>query len=333
MATETTNSSGKVTVVIPNWNGEAWLAPCLDALAGQDLKGFAIVVVDNGSNDGSLGLLKNRYPQVGVIELKTNRGFAAAVNAGIASCKSEYIALLNNDTRPGPHWLSSLVAAMDESEPDVGALASLMLNMENPQIVDDAGDTLSWQGSAEKRGHGRPADEFSKPEEVFSVCAGAALYRRAFFDDVGLFDERFFAYLEDIDLGLRGRLLGYRYLFVPEATVLHRGHGSKIPQGRYVRLITRNRILLFKKNLPAGLLIRHVGDIVYSVFYFLCAYRKPLHSFAGWLSVFPQFMHILRERRRILKRCKLSADQIDRLLEKKMGEPPLRQAFAKWLKP
>ncbi|MFA5044221.1 MAG: glycosyltransferase family 2 protein [Kiritimatiellia bacterium] len=324
------HSTPRVTVIIPVWNGAAWLAGCLEALAAQSFRDFAVIVVDNGSTDDSRALAARLAPQAASIAWDRNRGFAAAVNAGIRASRTEYAALLNVDTRPRPDWLANLVQAMDESAPDVGGLASKMLSMEDPTTIDDCGDSLSWQGAAAKRGHGRSAAEFEKGAEIFSPCAGAALYRKSFLDELGGFDERFFAYLEDVDLGLRGRLRGYRHGFVPTAEVLHQGHGSGLPQGRYVRLVTRNRILLLLKNLPARLLIRHAASLLYGQIYFFIAYRRPWSALAGFFSVLPLLPHIVRERRRIQRNLKLTPAQVEQLLAPTMNEPPLRELARRW---
>ncbi|MDP2989468.1 MAG: glycosyltransferase family 2 protein [Kiritimatiellota bacterium] len=320
----------KVTVIIPVWNGAAWLAACLDALAAQSFRDFTVIVVDNGSTDNSRALVARHAPQAALIAWERNRGFAAAVNAGIRASRTEYVALLNMDTSPRPDWLTNLVQAMNASAPDVGGLASKMLSMADPAVIDDCGDSLSWQGAAAKRRHGRSAVEFEKGGEVFSPCAGAALYRKSFLDELGGFDERFFAYLEDVDLGLRGRLRGYRYLFVPSAEVLHQGHGSDLPQARYVRLMTRNRIVLLLKNLPARLLIRHAASLLYGQVYFFIAYRRPLAALAGYASILPVLPHIVRERRAIQPNLKLTLAQVDNLLTPTMNEPPLRELARAW---
>jgi GT2 family glycosyltransferase len=199
-----------------------------------------------------------------------------------------------------------------------------MLSLDDPGRIDDAGDGLAWTGAAEKLGHGEPAHRFTQRSEVFSVCAGAALYRRTFLDAVGGFDERFFAYLEDVDLGLRGRLLGYRYLFEPAAEVLHKGHGSALPRADYVRLSTRNRVMLFAKSMPGSLLLKHLPRLLYGQLYFAIVYRRPGASLAGYVSLVPCLAHIWRERRRARASRRLHVAEIDGLLTTRMREPPLR---------
>jgi GT2 family glycosyltransferase len=284
--------------------------------------------VDNGSTDDSLALVKQHYPEVEIITLPENRGFASAVNLGIQQSYSEYVVLLNVDTIPRPDWLANLVQTMDESPPEVGALASKMLSLGNPNLIDDAGDLLSWYGSAQKRGTGQPAQNYIKAEEVFSVCAGAALYRRSFLDDVGVFDQQFISYLEDIDIGLRGRLLGYRYLYVPTAEILHQSHGAGLARSRYVYLMTQNRLALLFKSIPTALLLKKATTLLFGQFYFLLVYKKPLHSLAGTLSFLRHLPYVLRQRREIQRRRKVSNQALEAMLASELGEPRLRDIIA-----
>jgi hypothetical protein len=321
----------RVAVVIPNSNGAAWLPGCLDALGAQTFGDHEVILVDNGSDDGSAALVRDRYPQVRVLGLPDRAGFAAAVNTGIGAARGEYVAMLNNDTVARPGWLAALVKTLDESAPEIGAVASKMLSLDDPHLIDDAGDTLSWSSGAAKIGFGEQASGYTDPYEVFSVCAGAALYRRSFLDDVGGFDERFFAYLEDVDIGLRGRLLGYRYVFEPRAEVLHKGQGTALRRSDYVRLITRNRLLLFAKSMPAALLIKHLPRLIYGQLYFALLYRHPIASIAGYLSFLGSLGHVKRERARLRATRRIDAATLDRALTTKLHEPPLRVLLRKRL--
>ncbi len=324
-------SEAKVTVVIPNWNGGRWLRGCLGGLANQTFEDFRVIVVDNGSTDDSVAYLRDDFPDVEVSCLDYNYGFARAVNEGIRATKSPYVALLNNDTVPRASWLASLVDAIERAPADIGSVASKMLRMEQPELVDDAGDLLSWQGGAYKRGHQSPAADYGTPVEVFSACAGAALYRRQFLTAIGMFDERFWAYLEDVDVGLRGQLRGFRCQYVPGAEVLHHGGGSEIPRPRYVRLMTRNRLLLFFKNMPLSLLWAHGHQFAYGQLYFLVAYGHPLQSLTGYLMFLTQLPHVWRERRKNrLSRRTDNAELSDRLLDG-LREPPLRRVILRRL--
>ncbi|MBI1877795.1 MAG: glycosyltransferase family 2 protein, partial [Chloroflexi bacterium] len=279
--------------------------------------------VDNGSTDDSVAFVRQHYPEVEVLPFAENRGFAAAVNAGIQQANTEYVVLLNPDTIPQPDWLANLVHTIAGSPPEVGGLASKMLSLSTPDLMDDAGDTLSWYGSARKRGLGQPADAYTKAVEVFSTCAGAALYRRCFLSEVGGFDESFGSYLEDIDVGLRGRLLGYRYLYVPDAQILHQSHGAAIARSRYIYLMTRNRLALLVKNIPWELLVKYSPRLIYGQVYFFLVYKRPLHSLAGILSFVAALPHILRQRQIIQKGKRISNQALETMLSDDLGEPPL----------
>lgn len=309
------SSSAKVSVIVPNWNGGKWLEGCLSALKSQDYRDFEVLVVDDASTDGSCDHLEERFPSVRLLQLTEHHGFARAVNAGIRAASGDYVLLLNNDTLPSTSFIRNLVLAMDALPPDVGCLASCMRSMDNPDLLDDAGDTFTWYGHAFKRGHGRPVAEFKEDCEILSPCAGAALYRRAFLNDVGGFDERFVSYLEDLDLGLRGRLLGYRCVYVASADVLHKGHGSNLPTGSYVRFVTRNRLMLICKSIPFSLLLRHFYHILIGQLDLFIQYRRPFDSCLGYLSFLRQIPHVLHERRKILAASKLSDQEIESLLD------------------
>ena len=247
----------RVAVVIPNWNGKPWLGPCLEALRQQDYRDFTTIVVDNGSADGSVAYLQGTFPEVVVCPLPSNLGFAAGMNAGIRLAgQAEYVAALNNDTVADPAWLSSLVAALDPA-PRAGSAASLMLAMHDPQIVDTAGDGYGWTGLPFKLGSGRSRSVVpTAPFAVFGASAGACLYRATMLAEVGLFDETYFAYMEDVDLSLRAQMAGWTCLSVPGSTVRHAGAASSGggPSAFSVRLSTRNLVVTILKNAPGPLL-------------------------------------------------------------------------------
>jgi len=322
----------RVTVVIPNHNGVGWLPGCLDALAEQRFRDFDVILVDNGSTDASVAWTRASHPQVRCLECERNSGFAMAANRGVEAARGTYVALLNNDTKARPEWLGSLVRALDESPSEVAAIASKMLSMENPEVLDDVGNALSWFGAAEKQGHGKPAGEFTEVEEVFSPSAGATLYRRDFLRELEGFDERFFSYLEDVDLGLRGRLLGYRYLLEPAAEVLHQGHGTGISRSSYVRLMTRNRVLLFAKSIPFPELVRNLPRLLYGQIYFLVAYHKPLQSLLGYLALTGCLGHILQRRRVMAKARRIGRHEIERLISREPLDPPFTQLIGGWIR-
>lgn len=301
-----------------------WLGECLKSLERQDMTDFQTIVVDNGSTDGSVDFIQQNYPGVEIVRLASNTGFANAANIGIEKSVSPYVVLLNADTKVYPDWLFTLLERIENSPNDVAAINSQLLRMDQPERMDDAGDELSWYGAAVKRGHNEPAADYQEESEIFSPCAGACLYRREFLLKTGGFDAAFFAYLEDVDLGFRGRLLGYRYLYEPKAKVLHKGHGASLAHSRYVELITRNRLLLFAKNMPARLLLRHAAKLIYGQIYFMVIYARPWSSLKGYLSFLAEFPRVMSKRRQMLKGIALTLDQVDALLHTRAPLPSLR---------
>ena len=207
-------ASPRVTVVVPNWNGEIFLETCLSSLRRQSYEDFEVVLADNGSTDGSVPFVEENFPEVRVVRLPENRGFSAAVNAGIkaASPSAEHVVLLNNDTELDPGWLGALVGAADR-HPEAGLFASKLVDFEDRRVLDGAGDALRKSGLPYRVGHGEvDRGQFERETFVFSACAAAALYRRSLFEDIGLFDEDFFSNCEDGDLSFRAQLAGYRCL-------------------------------------------------------------------------------------------------------------------------
>jgi len=287
-----------VAVVIPNWNGAALLPACLDGLRRQRYRDFRVVVVDNGSDDDSLAVLA-RYPEARVLRLACNRGFGAATNAGIRASASRYVATLNNDAVPAPDWLAALVAAA-EADPRVGMCASRMVFAARPDRLNSCGIALDRAGIAWDLLGGEPVGADRAAPEPFGPCAGAALYRRAMLDQVGLFDARFFAYLEDVDLAWRARRAGWRCRYVPAAQVAHQhsatgGEGSA--RKRY--LLGRNKVWLVAKNYPAAGLWRWLPLViaydVAAIGYALAA-RRDGAALAGRLAGLAGLRRALRAR-------------------------------------
>jgi GT2 family glycosyltransferase len=249
------SSTPETVIVIPNWNGAHHLPECLDSLARQTLQATEVLVVDNGSSDDSVDLVRDRYPWVRVIQHPDNRGFSAAVNSGIRATGGEFVALLNNDTRAEPDWLERLVGAM-QRWPEASFAASKMLRYDPPHAIDSAGDRFNLlAGAGANLGAGQSRDTHSEFGWTFGACAGAAIYRRALFDDIGLFDEDFFLVFEDVDLDLRAQVAGHRCLYVPNAIVYHKRGASTDNASLEIRSRTwRNAIWVAGKNLPPVLL-------------------------------------------------------------------------------
>lgn len=251
-----------VSIVIPNWNGQRFLETCFQSLRRQTLRDFELLLVDNASRDESVAYTLSRFPEVRIEKLKRNTGFAGAVNAGIRVSRGCYVVLLNNDTEVDPRWLEQLVATM-EAHPEAGFGASKMLDFRDRTLIDSIGDGLTWYLRPYKVGcRERDRGQYDTPRLVFGACAGAAIYRREAFDAVGLFDEQFFAYLEDVDWSFRAQLAGIRCITAPSAVVYHIGSATAGRESPFVRyLTTRNRIFLLAKNVPAPLLRRHLPKV------------------------------------------------------------------------
>lgn len=250
-----------VSVIIVNWNGRNWLETCLPALVRQTYQNVEIIVVDNGSTDGSLSWLGENWPHVRVLAQQHNTGFARANNIGIRASSSAYVATLNNDTRPDPACLEELVTAV--SSPDVGMAAARIAQWNAPDRLDSAGIEVDRAGIAWQRGWDRPVSEAEDSQDVFGPSAAAALYRRAMLDRIGLFDEDFFAYYEDVDLAWRAQLAGWRCRYAPAARVhhWHSATAATMP-ARKLYLISRNKIWTLLKNYPAPQLWRRLPLIL-----------------------------------------------------------------------
>lgn len=245
------NVGMKTTVVIPNYNGMAYIDDCLQSLRKQSCPEFRIIMVDNGSTDGSPEKVREEYPEVTLIRFAENKGFCKAVNTGIQAADTKYVILLNNDTRAATDYIKYLEAAIEQSE-RIFSVSARMLMMQEPDKIDDAGDLYCALGWAFARGKGKPKDAYNKACDVFAACGGAAIYRREVFETIGYFDENHFAYLEDIDIGYRARIYGYINRYEPKAEVLHAGSGFS--GSRYnkfkVSLSSANSVYLIGKNMP-----------------------------------------------------------------------------------
>jgi GT2 family glycosyltransferase len=245
-----------ISIIIPNLNGAHHLPDCLDSLRRQRYPAFEVIVVDNGSTDGSLALLARDYAEVRLVALDENWGFAPACNRGMRAARGTILVLLNNDTEADPGWLEALVAALAR-QPQAGAVASRILLFDRRDHLHTAGDFYRLDGTPGNRGAWeRDAGQFDEEMPVFSACGGAAAYRRAMLDEVGLLDEAFFFSCEDVDLGWRAQLVGWSCVYAPQAVVYHKvsATGAGVVNSFYDG---RNFIYLVVKDYPWSLLRRH----------------------------------------------------------------------------
>ena len=240
--------------MVVNWNRRDMLRLCLQSLRDQTLRQVEVIVVDNGSDDGSAEMVESEFG-FGVIRNLQNRGFCAANNQGIAIASGLFVALLNNDAEADPHWLAAL-AAVFEGRPDVGMAASKILVHGDPARIDKVGHLIFLDGQNRGRGSGQlDQGQFDRVEEVIWPDGCAAMYRRELLERIGGFDEDFFAYADDAELGLRARIAGWSCLYAPDARVFHhRGTTLGLQSTRRIQLIERNRILLATKLFPWRLL-------------------------------------------------------------------------------
>ncbi|MFN8526985.1 MAG: glycosyltransferase family 2 protein [Anaerolineae bacterium] len=252
---------GLLSVVIPNWNGAKFLPTCLDALERQTYPNLQIIIADNDSHDGSQELIRTRYPRVQLVQIPVNRGFTGACNAGIWFARGEYVALLNNDTEVDEGWAAAVVDVFDRY-PDVGAVASKMMLFDKRDHIHTAGDFFTTSGRPGNRGVWQKDEgQFNVEETVFSACGGSSVYRRTLLDQIGILDDDFFFSGEDVDLGWRAQLAGWRCLYTPHAVVYH--HLSATGGGVTASFHDgRNLLYILIKNIPAAIWRTHGSDIL-----------------------------------------------------------------------
>lgn len=245
-----------VSIIIPNWNGLRWLRPCLDSLRRQTYRDFEILVVDNASTDGSVAALACEYPEVRILKMERNVGYAGGCNAGFRIARGEIFVVLNNDTEADPGWLAALVEALDR-HPEVGAVASRVMIYDQPHLLNAAGDLYRRDGTADSRGVWQPfGPPYDRETYVFGASGAAAAYRRQMLEEIGFFEECFFMYYEDVDLAWRAQRAGWRCLYVPEAIVYH--HLSATGGGKTASYyVGRNSLWVLVRHYPVSLMRRY----------------------------------------------------------------------------
>ncbi len=285
------NAAPLLSIIIPNWNGKKFLQECIDSLQEQTFHDFEVILVDNGSIDGSAEFVEERYGRwVQVIRNAKNLGFAEGNNVGIRIARGKYIVALNNDTVADPKWLEELIKPA-ETDPSVGMCFPKILSYFRPTIIDATGELLSRDGLNRARGQfEEDRGQYDSDVEIFYPPACGALYRKTMLDEIGLFDEDFFAYGEDTDLGLRGRWAGWQCIYIPQSIIYHKGSGTT---GRYSPFkafyVERNRIWIIVKCFPVTpLLMSPVYTLLRYFFqgYGALAHRGAAGQFASQYSIF-----------------------------------------------
>jgi GT2 family glycosyltransferase len=307
-----------VSVIIVNWNGNRVLNRCLTALSNQTFKDFEIILVDNGSTDGSVDKIGIDGFGIKIERLPTNQGFAAANNLGVSLAKGRWIALLNTDAFPAPTWLEYLIMATQEN-PEFTFFASCLIMANRPGYLDGTGDVYHCSGQAWRRGYGKPSrGVWQERDEVFGPCAAAALYLRESFLQVGGFDEDFFCYLEDVDLAFRLRLIGQRCLYIPEAVVEHVGsesHGRQSDFNLYYGY--RNMVWTFFKNMPSPLIWKYLPFHLSINLIHLAWFSWRGQGRTIWKAkrdAFRGLQSILKKRRKVQKECRVKSNEISCIL-------------------
>jgi GT2 family glycosyltransferase len=251
----------RASIIIPNWNGAHHLPVCLDALRAQTYPDSEVVLVDNGSTDGSQALVTKQYPEVRLLALRHNLGLTGGNNAGFRAAQGDILISLNNDTEVHPRFVEALVNALME-HPEAGMAATKMLLFDRRDHIHSAGDGYGMNGIPFNRGvWQRDEGQFDEPGWIFGGCGGAVAYQRAMLDDVGLFDESFFMYCEDVDLNWRAQLAGWRCWYTPESVIYHKL--SATGGGSIASYYTgRNTLWVIAKNYPAALLRKHWARVL-----------------------------------------------------------------------
>lgn len=316
----------KFSVVIPNWNGKKFLKQCLDSLKRQEFKDFEIIVVDNGSEDGSVQFIETHYPEVRIVKLSKNYGFSKAVNDGIKEAKGELVFLLNNDTEVAPDCLYNCKQAI-QNYPDNHIFALRIMNYKTRDVIESVGICYPKSGRGYNRGIGLIfSREFNRSQRVFGFCGGGAIIRKSIFEEIGYFDEDFFAYFEDVDLSFKARLLGYECIYIPDAVIYHIGSGFRGKEYRKkIYYLHRNFIWTVIKNWPVNLFIKYSSLII---FYDILATLNSLifdRSFAtvkAKIDAFNSVPKMLNKRHWIQKNRRISAREVEKWLA--IPEKPIK---------
>lgn len=302
------NEWANVSVIVLNYNGKRFLEDCFSSLENLDYPGdkLEIILVDNNSSDGSAEYVKKNFPRVKIIENKENLGFSAGNNVAVRRADSKYICLLNPDTRVTRDWLKELIKLAEEDS-KVGIVGSKVLFMRDPEIIHTTGIAICATGRLQERGFGEEDNnQYSEDREIFGASACAVLLRKDMLEEIGGFDEDFFAYCEDVDLAWRARWAGWKCVYAPKAIVYHWhsgiwGYGS--PQQRY--LVVRNRLWTIVKDWPLKYILFHFPLVV--LFHILAAFwllfkRGDYSYFTAFFDFLKGFPNALRERNRIVKK-------------------------------
>jgi len=317
----TEQADPRISVIIVNWNGLSLLEECLRSLEGQTFRDFEIIMVDNGSSDGSAEWVRRNYPKVRLLELGFNTGFSAGNNAGLKIARGEFIALLNNDTKTDPGWLEALYSCI-RSDPNIAACDSMILYYDQPHLIWSSGGSYTVAGSVFARLNREPNIGSERiPVDVFIAVACAALYRKKVIDEIGFFDEDFFNGYEDVDWSFRAHLSGYRIVNQPRALIYHKVSSTQVHNSpEFVYNGQRNVSAVFIKNMPPPLHFIygpfHLAYILGSCLYF--ARTGQLRAFLRAKKDLVRMLPVLWQKRKSIQSKRLLGPrEVDRLLDKR----------------
>jgi hypothetical protein len=306
-----------VSIIIVNWNGKRLLQSCLESVFNQTFSDYEIILVDNGSTDGSPEYISVTFPDVRLLPLTENRGFTGGNNEGLRHAKGTFIVLLNNDAHLKSDWLENMVAAMN-TDPCLGSCASKII-IDGTDILDSVGDIFTTAFTGTKLGELQQQSNFSEPRSVFGPCAAAAIYRRSMLEQIGFFDDDFFLNHEDTDLNMRAWLAGWRCKYIPDAVAYHKVSSSiGNLSDTSVYYFSRNSLWVWAKNVPLSLMLLFLPQrILYelnSAFIFCFVHGKWLPFLRGKRDAIKGLPAILCKRKRVSDSIRLTKREIVREL-------------------
>ena len=325
----------KVSIIVVNWNGQRFLEDCLSSLTRQTYANREIIFVDNGSTDSSVNYVKEKFPEVKIVELRENTGFTGGNAAGLKASDGDFVALVNNDTRADDRWLENLLKPMLRDR-RIGISASKLI-IAGTECIDSAGDGMTSAGVGFNRGHGADLNTHSSLEPVFAACAAGALYRRKMIDEIGFLDEDFFLYDEDVDLSFRSQLAGWKCVFVPDAIVHHKGNATSVRlSDTHVYYHTRNLEFVWIKNMPALLMLRFAHHKLMQEigsFCYLCLrHGKWVPYFRGKIDALRMLPRMWKKRRVVQARRRVSSSYIRSLMTSMFTYEFARQKIRQMIK-
>ena len=313
----------KVSVVIPNLNGKDLLEDCLTSLRKQVFRDFEIVLVDNGSTDDSLRYVVQNFPEVKIVKLSKNFGFSKAINEGVNLSQAEYTVFLNNDTSVDKDWLKNLIICVN-SHPEVISVNSKMLNFYDRKMIDGVGMLINEVGQAKSIGwQGEDSGQYDKEQYILGATGGASLFRRKDFIEIGLFDENYFMYSEEVDFAFRAQFLDYKSIYCPKAVVYHKHKATAKKLPAYIEYWQfRNMTQTIIKDFPTPILLKKWRWLKIILVHFNTIFYQLKNGFwwAPFLAdlwILFHLPHLLKERRRIQRSRKVDNEYIESFLKEK----------------